>query len=214
MKKILTILITSLLWCSSSSANIQDNVLKWISKYDSLTADTKLILCIPVWENSKDRTIDLFHSVMIKDLEKKQESAGMYKLFIEIFGRTNQMQTVAYLSMSKDLESYLRGKNSLRNLDIYGNLNALNLYPKESLDLFFLSTAFLIDESDTYASEWIAKYELFTKCSNNYLSLTEENEKINLIKDFINTGEYKKILLEIQSENFAKKLQLKLKNKD
>ena len=149
MKKILAILIVSMLWSSSLSANTfaQDNVLKWISKYDSLTADTKLILCIPVWENSKDRTIDLFHSVMIKDLEKKQESAGMYKLFIEIFGRTNQMQTVAYLSMSKDLESYLRGKNSLRNLDIYGNLNALNLYPKESLDLFFLSTAFLIDVS-------------------------------------------------------------------
>ena len=73
MKKILAILIVSMLWSSSLSANTfaQDNVLKWISKYDSLTADTKLILCIPVWENSKDRTIDLFHSVMIKDLEKK-----------------------------------------------------------------------------------------------------------------------------------------------
>ena len=45
MKKILAILIVSMLWSSSLSANTfaQDNVLKWISKYDSLTADTKLI---------------------------------------------------------------------------------------------------------------------------------------------------------------------------
>ena len=209
MKKILTILITSLLWCSSSSANTQDNVLKWISKYDSITDDKKLILCIPAWENSKDSTINMVHKYAIKNKkDNKESSSDTYNLFIKTFGHLHRMQTVAYLSMTKDSESYLKGKNNIKNLDLYESLgDVFKLYTKESVDLFNLSNLLLND-----SSEWIVKYKLFTKCTNNYLLLTYNSEKIKEIKEDISTVEYKETLLEVQSENFANKLINKIDN--
>jgi len=205
MKKILTILIASLLWCNSSSADTPDNILKWISKYNSLTADKTLIFCIPVWENHKDGVIDLFHSVMIKDLETNQESIGMNDLFIKTFGSLHQQQTIAYLSMTKDLESYLKGKSNIRHLDLYDSSgDVFKLYTKESVDLFHHSAVLLKDTTD--------KYGLFQNCNDNYGVLLKENERIKEIKEDIRTSISKEKLLEIQAENWSKKLQLKIKN--
>ena len=194
------------MWCNSSSAGTQDNVLKWISEYDSLADDKRLILCIPVFENHKDESIDILSKVIIKDVEDNNKSSGMYDVLIKTFGHIHRIQTVAYLSMTKDSESYLKGKSNIKNLDLYESSgDVFKLYSKESVDLFHHSAVLLND-----SSEWIAKYELFTKCSNNYLSLTEGNEKIKEIKKDIDTKEYRKILLKIQSDIFAKKLQLKI----
>jgi hypothetical protein len=194
------------MWCNSSSAGTQDNVLKWISEYDSLADDKRLILCIPVFENHKDESIDILSKVIIKDVEDNNKSSGMYDVLIKTFGHIHRIQTIAYLSMTKDSESYLKGKSNIKNLDLYESSgDVFKLYSKESVDLFHHSAVLLND-----SSEWIAKYELFTKCSNNYLSLTEGNEKIKEIKKDIDTKEYRKILLKIQSDIFAKKLQLKI----
>jgi len=194
------------MWCNSLSADTQDNVLKWISEYNSLADDKRLILCIPVFENHKDSSVNMLSKVIIKDAETNQKSTGMYDVLIKTFGHIHRIQTVAYLSMTKDSESYLKGKSNIKNLDLYESSgDVFKLYSKESVDLFHHSAVLLND-----SSEWIAKYELFTKCSNNYLSLTEGNEKIKEIKKDIDTKEYRKILLKIQSDIFAKKLQLKI----
>ena len=194
------------MWCNSSSAGTQDNVLKWISEYDSLADDKRLILCIPVFENHKDESIDILSKVIIKDVEDNNKSSGMYDVLIKTFGHIHRIQTIAYLSMTKDSESYLKGKSNIKNLDLYESSgDVFKLYSKESVDLFHHSAVLLND-----SSEWIVKYKLFTKCGNNYLSLTEGNEKIKEIKKDIDTKEYRKILLKIQSDIFAKKLQLKI----
>ncbi len=194
------------MWCNSLSADTQDNVLKWISEYNSLADDKRLILCIPVFENHKDESIDILSKVIIKDVEDNNKSSGMYDVLIKTFGHIHRIQTVAYLSMTKDSESYLKGKSNIKNLDLYESSgDVFKLYSKESVDLFHHSAVLLND-----SSEWIVKYKLFTKCGNNYLSLTEGNEKIKEIKKNIDTKEYRKILLKIQSDIFAKKLQLKI----
>ena len=206
MKKLSLSVFLVLMWCNSLSADTQDNVLKWISEYNSLADDKRLILCIPVFENHKDNSVNMLSKVIIKDAETNQESTGMYDVLIKTFGHIHRIQTVAYLSMTKDSESYLKGKSNIKNLDLYESSgDVFKLYSKESVDLFHHSAVLLND-----SSEWIAKYELFTKCGNNYLSLTEGNEKIKEIKKDIDTKEYRKILLKIQSDIFAKKLQLKI----
>ena len=206
MKKLSLYIFLILMWCNSLSADTQDNVLKWISEYNSLADDKRLILCIPVFENHKDSSVNMLSKVIIKDAETNQKSTGMYDVLIKTFGHIHRIQTVAYLSMTKDSESYLKGKSNIKNLDLYESSgDVFKLYSKESVDLFHHSAVLLND-----SSEWIAKYELFTKCSNNYLSLTEGNEKIKEIKKDIDTKEYRKILLKIQSDIFAKKLQLKI----
>ncbi len=206
MKKLSLYVFLVLMWCNSSSAGTQDNVLKWISEYDSLADDKRLILCIPVFENHKDESIDILSKVIIKDVEDNNKSSGMYDVLIKTFGHIHRIQTIAYLSMTKDSESYLKGKSNIKNLDLYESSgDVFKLYSKESVDLFHHSAVLLND-----SSEWIVKYKLFTKCGNNYLSLTEGNEKIKEIKKDIDTKEYRKILLKIQSDIFAKKLQLKI----
>ena len=210
------------MWCNSSSAENTDNVLKWISKYNSLSNDKKLIFCIPVYEIKKDGAVDLVHSVIVSDKEKSEISENMIGMMIKIFDNLYLHETVAYLSMTKDLQSYLKGKNLLKdkkvklvisayqitklaydqNWELYSDKNAL---ASENVNLVSTSEQLLYD-----SPVGVPQHQLLEKCTENYLLLTKENERIKEIIKDITTDEFKKVLFYVTEEEWVKRLELKI----
>ena len=210
------------MWCNSSSAENTNNVLKWISKYNSLSNDKKLIFCIPVYEIKKDGAVDLVHSVIVSDKEKSEISENMIGMMIKIFDNLYLHETVAYLSMTKDLQSYLKGKNLLKdkkvklvispfqitkltyyqNWELYSDKNSL---PSENVILVSTSEDLLYD-----SPVGVPQHQLLEKCTENYLLLTKENERIKEIIKDITTDEFKKVLFYVTEEEWVKRLELKI----
>ena len=222
MKKLIVISLIISLFTISSSAENTDNVSKWISKYNSLSNDKKLIFCIPVYEIQKGGAIDLVHSIIVSDKEKSEISKNMIGMLVKTFDNLYLHETVAYLSMTKDLQSYLKGKNLLKdkkvklvispfqitkltyyqNWELYSDKNSL---PSENVILVSTSEDLLYDSRVS-----VTQNQLLEKCTENYLLLTKENERIKEIIKDISTDEFKKILFYVTEEEWVKRLELKV----
>jgi len=212
MKKLfLGIVVLGLLWCNSLSAvDNPEKVSFWIDKFNMLSNDKKLIFCIPVYEESKNHSLDLYFSVFVKELERIEKNSEnnaalnskMMEQMVIYFDYLYLHGIVAYLSMTKDSESYEKGKKNIKYLNIYQNVDEIiKLYSKENMDLFHGSD-FLLQGS----SVSVTKNKLLDKCTKNYLLVTKENERIKEILKDITTDEFKKIIYDASGDEWSKRL--------
>ena len=146
----------------------------------------------------------------------------MIGMLVKTFDNLYLHETVAYLSMTKDLQSYLKGKNLLKdkkvklvispfqitkltyyqNWELYSDKNSL---PSENVILVSTSEDLLYDSRVS-----VTQNQLLEKCTENYLLLTKENEQIKEIIKDITTDEFKKILFYVTEEEWVKRLELKI----
>ena len=153
MKKIITILITSLLWCSSSSANTQDNVLKWNVEFESLDTKKKLVFCYPVLERVKD-----FHLYMYLFKKKNETSSEKIK-------EIRKKSIAEYIVAS--FRQHVTIKNLFTELDNMSENGNLTLQLREN----FIKNDTLMSLSDTYIGKEylkIMKTQIPYKCFKTY----------------------------------------------